>query len=987
MSYPVFYNGINNNTCLKSKGRIFMKKIYSCLALFGAAAFLGVSLISHNAIKTARAEGEVGIRMAAWQLNGGWGCDSYFVPDGIYTAVPGAGDSNVGTGNAWQYKAHFINDTPFYDALSLSANDGISFEFSIDFYDVDGNEMSKSQNGYDIDIIFAKQADLGGEIGRLRIWANSGGALNGDHSIEAYAGGAWSNLSNGSWIKGDATLKSKFTVGFDKENMITAVVANKDGLQPIYNEDGIAAAKAALGDADKVYVAIAGDNGFTANRTAIILRSFNGQSFENDLTRSVFLNDTVAPVFLDASVQASIPMNEEYEIPTLAFDILSEPTYTVKVGSAEPVEGKTFTPTEAGELTVTLAALDSVGNKVEKEYTFNVINNIEAPVITQLPTIQDQVVEPLTNVEFGMPEFTDSTGVATAELHIYKGDEEFAVLEPNSENKFVYTVKSDFEAGEYGFVYEITNAGGTTKSDKITANLSLAEVNIPNFVPFGANSIATYEEKGIRCKTIGNWVAFPFGTFDLSEGFDCKFIVDYTGMNGTGVYLHFTNADDSSYQVEYRVWPKFGAAEHDAPTNVYISYDGWVGVEDITDTGWIKRGVDDVADQYHMAFNAEDLLIGERLAGMQRVDRAYEKLQAFFEAAPSYNFEVSLGMGGWGPCPLEATLSEVNGQSLAAPITWEDAYLSVQSEVPEVIALNETLDIKAYAKDLRQACDIALEVKKPNNEVENIDFVDGLASYTFALTGNYQLNISTTGANGNKVTVTKDVVVKTSTAAITIDVEGEYQSTYATGSKITILPATFSENAVTTKIEVTAPNGQKSEVQANEEYTLAKPGLYKITYSAQDDAEPEPNKAEKVYTINVPDAEKPVITLEVNANAKVGYTVEATIAIADESDYDVNVTLVKPDNSSVKLTLNNGKVSFKAEAEGKYTIRVVVEDIYGNSETASKDIAVAAAEPTPEPEPEKKSGGCGGSIVATSSIIFVTSMLGLVALGLKKKQQ
>ena len=94
-----------------------MKKIYSCLALFGAAAFLGVSLMSHKGISAARAEGSVPIGMAAWQLNGGWKCDSSFVADGVLSEVAGAGDSDLGTGNAWQVKDHIINDTPFESAL------------------------------------------------------------------------------------------------------------------------------------------------------------------------------------------------------------------------------------------------------------------------------------------------------------------------------------------------------------------------------------------------------------------------------------------------------------------------------------------------------------------------------------------------------------------------------------------------------------------------------------------------------------------------------------------------------------------------------------------------------------------------------------------------------------------------------------------------------------------------------------------------------
>ncbi len=983
---------------LKKQREDFMKKFYSYLALFGAAAFLGVSLLNHKGASVARAENEVPVSsIDAWKFHGGWGITSSYVADGVKAEVPGAADSSVGTANAWQYGDYLIHDDSLYNALSLSANERIVMEFSVGFYDDEGNLLSKSQNGEDVDIIFAKYADLGGEICRLRIWTNAGGALHGDHSTVGYVNG-WNDYSAGKWIIGNATLSSKFTVAFDKDNMLMALAGGSDQLQPMLSADGIALAKTTLGDFDKVYVGIKGDNGFTAERTSIILRSINGQSLANDGTNFV---DTQAPVFLAADVQSSIPMGEEYVIPTEAFDILGDVSYSLLVGDAtDPISGKAFTPTAAGDLAVKLIATDAVGHSAEKTYNFTVVNTIEPPVITQLPTIANVSVEPFQELEFGMPTFTDSTGVATVKLVISKGDEEIAQLDPNSQSKFVYRIPKDFVSGEYKFVYQITNAGGTTTSNPITATFTMVELNNAEFVSADANSYAIYSEKGIKCFTVGNWVKFKFGTFDLSEGFDCKFIVDNPIMNGTGVYLHFINADNENYQMEYRVWPKFGEAEADAPTNCYVSSDGWVTINDITDTGWIKRGVDDVADQYHMAFNLEDTFVGERIGGMQRVDNAVTALAALVEAAPSYNYKVYIGMGGWGPCPLEATLSEVNGQKLAAPITWENAYLALKSEIPEQIAVNSELEIKAYAHDLRQDCAIDLDVQDPDQLTEQLHFVDGAISYTFDKVGQYNLAISTTGANGQKVTINKQVLVKTAVDPVTITVSGSYEATYATGSEITILPATYSSNVTSSNISVTKPDGTKVDVEANAKFTLAKPGLYKIVYSAQDSAEPEPNKAEQTFTINVPDAEKPVITVQVGATAKVGDTIEATISVADESDVETTVTLVKPDGTSERLTVANGKVSFVAQAEGTYTIRVVAEDIYGNSETVNKQVAVSKAaapdqggegdqggqggEETPEPAKKK---GCRGSIIATSSIICVTSIFGLAVLGLKKKQK
>ena len=134
----------------------------------------------------------------------GWDTTSSYVNDGVKVAVPGADT----TGSANAGLAYFLSDTSLEYAHSLAANEKVSFEFSIGMYDpTTGNLISKSQNGADVDIIFAKQADLGGEICRVRIWVDSGGALNGSHAYDVFVGGNWTSYSGGKWLWGDATLE------------------------------------------------------------------------------------------------------------------------------------------------------------------------------------------------------------------------------------------------------------------------------------------------------------------------------------------------------------------------------------------------------------------------------------------------------------------------------------------------------------------------------------------------------------------------------------------------------------------------------------------------------------------------------------------------------------------------------------------------------------------------------------------------------------
>lgn len=895
----------------------------------------------------------------AWKFGGGWEITSSYAEQGVKMVVPGA--DTVG-GQAWSYKAVIPNDNSMSDAFSLNNNQFIQLDFSVKFYGEDGSDISKSVNGDALDIyVHNKVGD--GVLGILRIWTGSGGAANGSHSVKVHYNG-WDNSTDGAkWIAGDAMENSAFSIRFDKQSFFSALVGGGgDEYQPLAADEFTQQAVATLSEVDEVYFKIGGDNGFTAN-TEITIRAINGQSLANE---DGYFTDTVAPVFKPATVSATISLDEEFTIPTEAYDLLGDVTYSVKVGDGEYVQGKTFTPDTEGELAVTLKAVDAAGNSSTKDYTFQVTNDIEAPTITSMPTIENKQADLFATLTFDKPEFTDSTNSATTLLKIYKGEAEepMTTLTENSQGKFTYFVRPTFETGEYTFVYEITNKGGTTTSNPITVTLTAETIDKVNFVNGEtANMVADYVDDGIRLRTSDNFKRFYFGNFDLSEGLDVKFIVNEnsaSGIKNNSEYINFilTNVDNPVYQIMYRVW--LGYSGSDRPTNVYI-YDTEHPNSplDITDTGWISRVVDGVDNKYHMAFDIEETFQGERTAGMQRVDNAYSQILTFLQACPSTNFSLSFEVSRLGASTdyYEAIITEVDVQSFEAPITWQNAKLSVQSIVPEMIEKDETLTIKAYAKDIRQNAALKLTVTSPDGQDQTLNFVGGTIDYEFTQLGNYKLVVSTTGANGVEVKQEFDVVCKSNVQEITIELAENYEAMYDLGSTVAIIGATYSDNVVTSKIIVKAPLSDEVEVAAADNYTFTKPGIYTITYLALDASEPTPNEKKLQITVNVPDTVKPVVEVTVNASYTVGAKVKPQITITDDSEYDVTVKLEKPDKSVITLS---GEYEMDLAVAGTYKLTVNVEDIYGNTETVTKTITVEAANPnnpdnsnTNNPNPEK----------------------------------
>lgn len=285
-----------------------------------------------------------------------------YTANGISYTVPGADTKN----DPWNWGAKIPNGATQFLPFSLNNNEAITIEFSVLFYDASGNELSASGNGGCVDI-YIKNAANNEQLGMLRIWTNSGKFDNGDHSVELY-GTDWAKQDCSYWVKGDATAGSSFTVRLDRNNFLSSYVGGQEGLVSLGSTEFIADRKAALENVDGIYFEIKGNGGFTTS-TEVVLRSVNGQSLAN--TDGKF-TDTVAPTFYyPATVATELTAWQAYTIPTEAFDVLGGVTYSVRIGDTTTA-GKTFTPTAAGTLNVTLIATDGGGNTAEKEYTFTV---------------------------------------------------------------------------------------------------------------------------------------------------------------------------------------------------------------------------------------------------------------------------------------------------------------------------------------------------------------------------------------------------------------------------------------------------------------------------------------------------------------------------------------------------------------------------------------------------------------------------------------
>ncbi len=128
----------------------------------------------------------------------------------------------------------------------------------------------------------------------------------------------------------------------------------------------------------------------------------------------------------------------------------------------------------------------------------------------------------------------------------------------------------------------------------------------------------------------------------------------------------------------------------------------------------------------------------------------------------------------------------------------------------------------------------------------------------------------------------------------------------------------------------------------------------------------------KDITFNDYSIETPTITIDVAEVANDGDSITPVINISGNAEYATTVTLIRPTKRSEKLLIDKDYL-FTISGDGVYTIKVVVENIYGEKTTVEKTITVT----TPEPE------GCQGALVAS---LFGLTILSSAVFVLKRKK-
>lgn len=461
------------------------------------------------------------------------------------------------------------------------------------------------------------------------------------------------------------------------------------------------------------------------------------------------------------------------------------------------------------------------------------------------------------------------------------------------------------------------------------------ENEVPFVTPGGSSKVSLVNE-GIKVKPVLNTFTH-FGVFDLKHGLDVKFVVP-KASNVVNAYidLKLVNSSDSSKVLKYRIWLDYSGP--DRPTNVFVND------SDYSEAGWISRLVDGLDDKYHMAFDMTDTFLGERKDGMlTQIDVAVSQIKSFLSGCPSSKFYVGFEMGGFSGSNAEFVVTEINEQSLAniggSYNKVNDAVLHIE-DLPDSVVQNNSLTIHTYSKDIFMETVNKVVITAPDGQVSEHETV-GTLNYTFTQFGEYKVEISTVGKNGNKVSKEYKIICKNKVQNITFTLPS-YQgdSLKNIGDSISIKAATnYSSNVVTKKIVVVMPwTGEEKVVNVGDTLTFDGPGIYTIRYIAQDDALPSPNELVQEINISVMDKTAPVISATLPTEAKTGDTIKFDgITVDDQSDCDIEIVVLHPNGTKSNLKSTD---SFIPNKSGTYEITIIVTDMYFNESKITKELVV-----------------------------------------------
>lgn len=917
-----------------------MKKILSLLIILtGLVSVISYTLkINANELSELKSEDII----SSWDSTTTWS------EKGAKLTLPG------GIPDAWNIRAMVLDNDINGPLFSLNDENVISFDFSIGMYDpVDGSSIANSTNSSALDIhLMNALNDF--EIMHLRIWTDTGGSLNGNHSYEIYPiPGNWGEKVEGNtWIKGDATLDSSFKIQFSKENLFESFVGGSDEITRLDNgNNDLLNHKDRLLDIDQVYFRISGDNGFNAN-VDLVVNSVNGQSLSNDNMTFV---DTVSPVLVEGKINQSIPLNEVYELPVVGYDLLDKNLkYQILNSDGEVINdnGKSFTPEELGELEIKLVVSDSANNKTEKTYKFNVTSEINPPELTDIPVLEDIDTKHFENLEIPFPNVIEETGDYTLSLDIYFEDslEVFKTITSTSGKAIKFIALPNFLNGEYTFVYKSTNVGGTVVSDEQTITMTFEDFNEADFItPTRDNATADYVDEGIRLRTT-DLTRFVFGNFDLNEAIEIKYQIPNSsstlpndGLNG---WLELVIMDPTNYNnyISYRVWLDVQGSP-DSPTNIYIAYEDESTI-DITESGWIDNAVDGVNKQFLMGFSLDELFYAQRPSGITGASKGHEEIQQWLERIDSDRYDVALTLHSNSTKNyFEMIVTQFNDQILTSTNGVIDEVLDAKinyKRIDEKVLLGTTIKLNADIRDLFLTNKVYnIEITNPDNEKIVIEDLNEEYEWTPEELGVYKIKYTTVGSNSNLVETSEiEIVVKDKVTNPIIELDGTYLPVYDLNTVIKILGANYSDDVNLEKISIKVidQNGEVTIVKVGDELKLDSPGIYKIRYYAEDNALPESNITTLEISINVPDVEKPIVEVgEVQEKAKLNETIVLpTINVTDHSSYDILIEVVNPEGERTIITLEE----FKVDKVGKWQLVITVTDIYDNITVVTKDINV-----------------------------------------------
>ena len=862
---------------------------------------------------------------------------------------------------SWKYNSRLPNSIEqpslsyITNSFTIEGNHEIEFVFSINAVNEDGTLNYKSKNNLDDVDIYVHNAENDQQLASLRIWYDSGGYTNGNHSYHLGVGDGYpaGKYSGSNWIDGDAQLSSSFLINFSKEHLFRSHI-NKWYDGKLYRLDNnknafYNAAKDLFTDVNNIYFRIRGDGGF-AKQATIILRSINGQSMASD--ESGILDNKAPDIYETSQMPASIERGIEFTIPVKAVDVLSEPTVKYFFDDVELTSNK-VTPTELGTHTIKVEATDAKDNKSEKVYDINVTGALMPPTITSLPEINDQTLKTNQLFKCGLPTYEDetATAVVTATLK-NKAKSDIINLEYDDEGYFFKEINNTFESGDYEVMYRVTNSVGYVDSDPISFHLEIIQVPEPDFVTYEEGISVSYVDEGLLVHSVGKWIKTSFGVFDIKYGIDVYYTVpinNYDGKENTASYfdMQLVNKENENYWVMYRIWLNEEFLTNDSsPTNMYFNFGtpGNSQCVDVTDCGWLTRTVNGVDGQFHFNYDVNNGFSGEFRGVLQGAQGTGALTARFFDEAPTSNFHVKFytdsrgEVRGTEPHPnnhhSEFVINEINGQNLSN----ENGVFNVVARpnvvigsVNPVYKANSTSYINMYVKDILNLHP-TYNVRFMNENGETVkeeNFNYSPVPINTPSEGFYKVKIFTINRKGKEIGKTFDVEARSSVDPVSVDIVGEYKSSYLPGDKLTILNATYSSNTDLTKTHISLIKDKEvKEVHVGDEITLEKAGMYIIDYYACDNAFPNPNEIHKKEYINVLDNVKPVVDISITGSLRAKEEVGININIVDDTNCDS--AIIVTDTHGYKTTFFGDSASFIPEEKGEYTITVRVEDSYNN---------------------------------------------------------